>query len=846
MIDVKVNSLPLVLSMSLFVISDSAMADITEDFEDGNIAGWTTSGTVAINTSKAIGNYSMRLKGGASAERSFAADGTVTVALAATSLENGNFCDVYVSEDGVDWGTSLINLNKNQDDGSFTTASTTTNGGATYIRYQQTGSAADYCYADGISIVGAGVPAPNVSISGSGIFGNVLVGESASKTITIANSGNANLDVTTIRGASAPFALANDNCSNTAISANNDCSFEVIFTPSAEQNSTATLTIANNDSEQSIELSGKGTSTPTEPPAPSGDLHAFTGDGNVARSALTLSELNATSLGVMDFSHYSHGVAEIDADNSKAAEPTNTFEGRLILNSGNATALNFNEVTSGRGQAGNYNNPGTLPAFDFEFVQVGSHIIPKVRGLIVSGNIGAPDYQDWNYIIEPGRVWNENNDNGYSRAAIPFSLQENQANCTHNGVLTFAFKDDGSITNAAVQVGGETCLYFQYDLTGLVPAQYAAGNVSGAATLIADYEAEVLSRLPVKAITELATDYPASGINVANIAAEQSSAPTTHGVLYKGVHYAAPCSTRHGDYPFCEVMSLPSYSTAKTAVANMAFALLIEQNSLNRNAMVAPSVGECQDGINGTSSIWSDVSIENALDMATGNYRLASYEGDEGSTAVVNEFFLTFTHDEKIAHSCERYIRKAAPNTHFSYHSSDTYIAGVAMDNYTSGDLFDKLVNEVYKPLTLSPVTYTTVRTEDSLADPYWSHGMTWHADDMIKLGQLINDRGVINQQQVLNGDIMDDMLVKGGELGLETYGSESRYLNGVWTYDMGQRASPLCPTGSWVSYMSGYGGIGVVMFPNDAVYYFVSDSANYAFGGAEAELNKVSNICGN
>ncbi|MFT5294357.1 MAG: hypothetical protein ACI9YH_000363 [Colwellia sp.] len=844
--NLRMNALTLALSLPFTMLSGSAIADITEDFEDGDISGWTTSGTVAINTSKTIGVYSMRLKGGASAERNFAADGTVTAALAATSLESGNYCDVYVSEDGVNWGTSLINLNKNQDDGSFTTATTTTNGGTTYIRYQQTGSAADYCYADGISIIGAGVALPSINISGSAAFGNILIGESGSKTITVANSGNANLDVTAISGFSAPFTLANDNCSNTSISADSDCTFDVIFTPTAEQVSTATLNIANNDSNQTVVLGGTGTATPPEPPTPTGDLHTFTGDGNVARTALTLSQLNGTSLSVMDFSHYSHGVAEIDADNSKASEPTNTFQGRLVLNGGNATAMNFSEATSGRGQAGNYNSPGTLPAFDFEFVQVGSHIIPKTRGLIVSGKIGAPDFQDWNYIIEPGRVWNENDDNGYSRVAIPFSLQENQANCTHNGVLTFAFKDDGSITNAAVQVGGETCLYFQYDLTDLVPAQYVAASVSGATTLIADYEAEVLNRLPIKPIAELAIDYPASGINVANIASEQSSAPTTHGVLYQGVHYAAACRTRHGDYPFCEVMSLPSYSTAKTAVANMAFALLTEQNSNARNIMVSPNLAECQDGINGTSSIWSDVSVENALDMTTGNYRLSSYEGDEGGTATVNEFFLTFTHAEKIAHACERYIRKDAPNTHFSYHSSDTFLAGVAMDNYSSGDLFNKLVDEVYKPLALSPVTYTTVRTEDTLADPYWSHGMTWHADDMIKLGQLIIDRGVINGQQVLNGEIMDDMLVKGGDLGLETYGSESRYLNGVWTYDMGQRASPICPTSSWVSYMSGYGGIGVVMFPNDAVYYFVSDSASYAFGGAETELNKISNICGN
>ena len=123
---------------------------------------------------------------------------------------------------------------------------------------------------------------------------------------------------------------------------------------------------------------------------------------------------------------------------------------------------------------------------------------------------------------------------------------------------------------------------------------------------------------------------------------------------------------------------------------------------------------------------------------------------------------------------------------------------------------------------------------------------MTWHADDMIKLGQLINDGGVINGQQVLDPAIMDDMLVNGGDLGLETYGSESRYLNGVWTYDMGQRASPLCNAGSWVSYMSGYGGIGVVMFPNGAIYYYVSDSNAFAFGSAETELNKIAPICGN
>lgn len=575
---------------------------------------------------------------------------------------------------------------------------------------------------------------------------------------------------------------------------------------------------------------------PTEVEANS-SLHKFTGNGNVTRSGLTFNQLLGTSLAMMSYDNYSHGTAEINADNSKAKQPSNTFQGRLILNSGANTTLSFDETTSGGAQAGNYADPSTLPAFDFEFMQTGSHIIPKNRGLIVTS------HSDWNYILEPGRVWDENNDSGYSRAAIPFSLQENQANCTHNGILTFAFKNDGSITNVAVQIGGETCLYFQYNMWGLVLANYQTATVTGASELISAYEDEVLSRLPSKPLAEITNDYP--GVIAANFASEQSANPTTHGVYYNGVHYAAPCSTSNGNYPYCEVMGLPSYSTAKTAVANFAHALLTQQNSNARNISVSANIAECQDVINGSSSIWSDVTVENSLDMATGNYRLSSYEGDEGSTTTAKDFFLVFTHDEKIKYACEQYIRKSSPNNHFSYHSSDTYIAGVAMDNYYQGDLFDKLVEEVYQPLKLSPTTFTTIRTQDDKADPFWSHGMTWHADDMVKLGKVINDRGIINGQQVLNAAIMDDMLLKGGDLGLETYDSESTYLNGVWTYDMGQRTTPLCPTGSWVSYMSGYGGIGVVMFPNGAIYYFVSDSNNYAFGNAEKEINKMSSVCG-
>src|SRR3546814_20214925 len=67
----------------------------------------------------------------------------------------------------------------------------------------------------------------------------------------------------------------------------------------------------------------------------------------------------------------------------------------------------------------------------------------------------------WEYVLSPGRVWDEAGDNGYSRVALPFALQQKNANCMHNGVLTFLFKDDGSVSKVAYQIASETCLYFK-------------------------------------------------------------------------------------------------------------------------------------------------------------------------------------------------------------------------------------------------------------------------------------------------------------------------------------------------------------------------------------------------
>ena len=81
----------------------------------------------------------------------------------------------------------------------------------------------------------------------------------------------------------------------------------------------------------------------------------------------------------------------------------------------------------------------SLPAFDFEFLQDGAAVIPLQRGPIEN------PHASWEWVLEPGRAWNEPADQGYTRVAIPFALQERNANCLHNGVLSFLIGDGGAV-----------------------------------------------------------------------------------------------------------------------------------------------------------------------------------------------------------------------------------------------------------------------------------------------------------------------------------------------------------------------------------------------------------------
>ena len=192
------------------------------------------------------------------------------------------------------------------------------------------------------------------------------------------------------------------------------------------------------------------------------------GSGKVARALLTYGDLFST---VKPATPVNEAAFALSAN---AAPPAHFLEGRLELISSERNSI-FEKLRDDFNYLGTRKdvNWDQLPKFSFDFVQNGSHLIPVRQGLVITG------HPAWNYVVGPGRAWQEEGDHGYSRASFPFTLVQRNQNCTHNGVMTFLFTDGkrNNISKIRYQITQETCLYFKFNLWGQVSATYTPYRV---------------------------------------------------------------------------------------------------------------------------------------------------------------------------------------------------------------------------------------------------------------------------------------------------------------------------------------------------------------------------------
>jgi hypothetical protein len=481
-----------------------------------------------------------------------------------------------------------------------------------------------------------------------------------------------------------------------------------------------------------------------------------------------------------------------------------------------------------------------LPEISAAFVQDGERLLPAKRGLVLTDN------PYWDYILTPGRIWREPDDEGWSRAALPFALVEKNANCVHNGLLTFGFKADGSVTPAAWQVGSETCAYFQFDAWGIAPTKYAPGDVAEAVAIKSRDESERSRRLPLRPISALDETYP--NINTSAFGAAEDVAPssmTLFGLVAEGKHYVGGCETRYGPYPYCDEMVIPSYSFAKSLFGGLALMRLEQLYPGSMQEHISDYVPVCA-----ASGTWDGVTFENALDMATGHYQSIEPEADEDA-AVDQDFFLMEGHSEKIELACTQYPNRAGPGKQWVYHTSDTYLLGAAMQALLraregpDADIYrDLLVDPVWKPLGLSATMDETRRTNDADAQPFAGWGLFMQRGDLARLLDFLGrENGRIDAVDMFAPAPLAAALQKvPNDHGLPAPAPPLGYNNGFWSLDIQTYGG--CDSSVVVPFMSGFGGLAAVMIPNGSAYYYVSDGGAYAWARAALATESIAPFC--
>jgi beta-lactamase family protein len=532
----------------------------------------------------------------------------------------------------------------------------------------------------------------------------------------------------------------------------------------------------------------------------------------------------------------------VHLDEFKAPEglgsASNRFSGSLRLTT-TAQSNNFTVIVD---QFGLFDSDQTemqeLPPFDFEFVQDDDVLVPVKQGPI------ANEHRWWEIVLRPGRVWDEAADNGFSRAVIPFALKERQADCIHNGLLTFSFTDAGEISQAAFQISSQTCRYLQFEMHGFLQADYRPGEVQGGADAVANVTRNRRSRIPQRSITQLADDYPGSDPREFGSTEEiEPNDMTLFGFVIDGIHYVGGCNTPNGVYPYCDEMALPSYSTAKSFVGGLGLMLAEKKYPGTASALITEHVPECGDD-------WDGVTIEHALDMTTGHYGSAKSHVDEDA-AIVSRFFAAEDHATKIDFACNQFPRKSDPGEVWVYQTWATYLAGTALNNRLRSilgedvDFYDDLlVTELWEPLKLSQLAMHTRRTYDDVAQPYAGYGLTLLRDDVAKLAIFLGaSDGRLNDEEVFDRSLFD--VVKqptvddpGMQAELETI----HYNNGFRSFDVSGYLE--CDNSTWLTTMSGFGGINIVLMPNDTAYYYFSDGNVHRYLHAVRESHRIRPMC--
>ena len=470
-------------------------------------------------------------------------------------------------------------------------------------------------------------------------------------------------------------------------------------------------------------------------------------------------------------------------------------------------------------------NHKNIPKFEIEISSLDGKVYPKNTKIIETNHLF------WNIQFGVGSSKLEISSSN-TLITLPFSLIHKSANCIHNGIGVFSISNENQISNIIFEIASETCAYYKFDYVGLYSANFQFTNALP--NLSNNSDKNIIS------IENLYKRYNLTNKSFLNSDYIDPSNVTMFGLIDSNNHYVSSCMTRLGNYPFCDQILLPSYSLAKSIAGTFSLSLLESQYGSISNLYVSDLVPECY------GRKWKNVTLNNLSDMSTGQYFNSIHDFDESSVASSEVIFMFEEHKDKIKKACSAFPKKTKPGTRFVYHTSDTYILGLALNNYLQSnsnrkDYFNDVLIPFLESNNLSQTSQSVLATNDNIKQSYTGWGMFFLRSDLDRLATIIHN--IKNNSSTQLTYLYDALNPNDNNSLLAIPSVNIYYNNGFWSRKFDKNIFN-CSEDVWIPFMSGFGGITFAFFPNGMSYYYFSDGYEFAWESAIFSSHSIKPFC--
>ena len=439
-------------------------------------------------------------------------------------------------------------------------------------------------------------------------------------------------------------------------------------------------------------------------------------------------------------------------------------------------------------------DPHLFPGVAISFFTDKGDLVPFTQDVIryASNNQGR---SYWDVIVQPGRVWSQRADRGWSRAGFPFALVNSIEGETHNGLATFLYKD-GRVSNLRFQIVQQTAPFYIKDdfvAAGLVSATFAPVATDQLGTLKRGYEADRTDAVPIAGWDELAAKV--SGAKLANFDGPmRASDIVLSGLDYRGTFYLKSCQSAGGQLPWCDRARFGVWSATKALANETALLRLAEK--------YGPAVFEMRiaDYVPGAARYggWHNVRFEDAIDMTTGigngSTKLEPNNTSDGYLdASYSRWYEARSSQEKVtALLKDGGVYPWGPGQVTRYRDQDMFILGVAMDHFLkskegpAANIWSMLQREVFAPIGIHQApTNRTIEADGSDGHPLMAYGYYPTISDMVLIARLYQNDGKHGDQQILYAPRIRELLAGSNPRGFPTGEKlpvgETTYMNAFW-----------------------------------------------------------------